>query len=50
MAKCWKRVCGHVALGALLLSACQPTPKTEPVVIQAQEPLTPASIAEASWW
>ncbi len=48
MAKCWKRVCGHVALGALLLSACQPTPKTEPVVIKAREPLTQASIAEAN--
>ena len=50
MAKGWKRVCGHVALGALLLSACQPTPKTEPVVIKAEEYLahTPQSQAGAT--
>ena len=49
MAKGWKQVCRHVALGALLLSACQPTPKTEPVARKAREPLTPASIAAANW-
>jgi len=50
MAKGWNRVCRHVALGALLLSACQPTPKTEPVVIKAEEYLehTPQPQASAT--
>ena len=48
MAKGWKRVCGHVALGALLLSACQPTPKTEPVVIKAEEYLAHTPQPQAS--
>ena len=43
-----KQITAMVFALSLLLSACQPTPKTEPVVIKARAPLTQASIAEAN--